>query len=422
MTMKQSRKVIKRTFAMDSGIEKRQYIYMERSYNKSMNNVVVNNLGMLEALFASRGAEFIYLPKVAEPLRRKGCMEYIVPSGRRREMFATSDVYAMLFNGVDGMPDNPFIMQYCDDGNTSVVHMWELDNSGGEILFECATEILSYKYNEEDKGAMPAIPHEPVEPEACMAADVCGYTHYSAAEEEWPRKKSNLNRYANNIFHDFKEAALYEEEDASFNVSMIAEETPARLPITVQWETSVQNVGADELFNEIMESDQYLDATNKIYEAVEQLHRLGIGQLVIRSIAHRDNSLSRIRIDDNYDITLPDYNEMAIEMAPMTKAVFLLFLRHEEGIIFKDLPDYRDELQALYWDMVDSNDAEEIKAKVERVTNPFSNAINEHCSRIKAAFALKFDDSLASSYYINGRRGEPKRISLPRSLVEWEMM
>ena len=100
----------------------------------------------------------------------------------------------------------------------------------------------------------------------------------------------------------------------------------------------------------------------------------------------------------------------------------MLFLRHEEGIVFKDLPDYKDELMVLYWDMVESDDEDAVRSKVERVTNPFNNAINEHCSRIKAAFALKFDDSLASSYYINGRRGEPKRISLPRSLVEWEMM
>ena len=171
-----------------------------------------------------------------------------------------------------------------------------------------------------------------------------------------------------------------------------------------------------------MASDQYKEATNKIYEAIEQLHKLGIGTLVIKSIARKDGSLSRICIDDNYNITLPEYNNMTIDMAPMTKAVFLLFLRHEEGIVFKDLPDYRKELMVLYWDMVESDDEASVRSKVERVTNPFCNAINEHCSRIKAAFALKFDDTLASNYYINGRRGEAKRISLPRELVEWELL
>ena len=79
----------------------------------------------------------------------------------------------------------------------------------------------------------------------------------------------------------------------------------------------------------------------------------------------------------------------------------------------------RNELTALYWDLIESDDEENVKATVARVTDPFSNAINEHCSRIKTAFTLKFEPSLASNYYINGKRGEPKRISLPRNMVEW---
>jgi hypothetical protein len=197
------------------------------------------------------------------------------------------------------------------------------------------------------------------------------------------------------------------------------ESIPATLPIKVQWETNVKNIGADALFNEVMTSDAYIEATNKIYEGIKQLHSLGIGSLVIRSIAGQKNLLSRISIDADYNITLPDYNNMCIEMAPMTKAVYLLFLRHEEGIRFKELPDYRNELTALYWDLIESDDEENVKATVARVTDPFSNAINEHCSRIKTAFTLKFEPSLASNYYINGKRGEPKRISLPRNMVEW---
>ena len=38
--------------------------------------------------------------------------------------------------------------------------------------------------------------------------------------------------------------------------------------------------------------------------------------------------------------------------------------------------------------------------------------------RIKAAFASQFQDKLACHYYITGRAGEPKRITLDRSLVE----
>ena len=45
---------------------------------------------------------------------------------------------------------------------------------------------------------------------------------------------------------------------------------------------------------------------------------------------------------------LPDYNDMEIKMEPIVKAVYLLFLKHPEGIAFKCLPDYRQELAEIY--------------------------------------------------------------------------
>ena len=39
---------------------------------------------------------------------------------------------------------------------------------------------------------------------------------------------------------------------------------------------------------------------------------------------------------------------MEITMEPLIKAVFLLFLKHPEGIMFKELPEYRRELAEIY--------------------------------------------------------------------------
>ncbi len=57
---------------------------------------------------------------------------------------------------------------------------------------------------------------------------------------------------------------------------------------------------------------------------------------------------------------------------------------------------------------------------IEDVTNPLLNSINEKCARIRRAFVGQFDKHLASHYYIDGLRGEAKRIALPRDLVVWE--
>ena len=57
---------------------------------------------------------------------------------------------------------------------------------------------------------------------------------------------------------------------------------------------------------------------------------------------------------------------------------------------------------------------------IEDVTNPLQNSINEKCARIRGAFVGQFDDHLSRHYYIDGKRGEAKKIALPRDLVVWK--
>ena len=109
-----------------------------------------------------------------------------------------------------------------------------------------------------------------------------------------------------------------------------------------------------------------------------------------------------------------------VHMEPLVKAVYLLFLQHPEGIIFKDLPDYRQELANIYnkvrpWGLTDR-----ALQSIEDVTNPLLNSINEKCARIRKAFVTMLDGSVAEHYYIKGSRGEAKRIALPGDLVTWE--
>ena len=111
---------------------------------------------------------------------------------------------------------------------------------------------------------------------------------------------------------------------------------------------------------------------------------------------------------------------MEIKMEPLNKAVFLLFLKHPEGIIFKYLPDYRKELIKIYADIKPYGINDRVIKSIEDVTNPCLNSINEKCARIRGAFVSQFDDELAKNYYIFGYRGEPKKISLSQEMIDWE--
>ena len=158
----------------------------------------------------------------------------------------------------------------------------------------------------------------------------------------------------------------------------------------------------------------------EIRERVAKLRQRGIAEYLLEQLIHPDNRLSRMVITRDWRIVLPDYNNMEIRMEPLVKAVYLLYLRHPEGIAFKQLPDFRRELTQIYAKLRPSGLTDKALQSIGDVTNPLMNSINEKCARVRAAFVGQFDDYMARSYYIDGPRGEAKRIALPQEMVVWE--
>jgi len=153
---------------------------------------------------------------------------------------------------------------------------------------------------------------------------------------------------------------------------------------------------------------------------IQKLRAKGMNEWVFRSLFKTKAQLSRLVISKDYRVLLPDYNDIEVKMEPLVKAVFFLFLKHPEGIVFKELADYREELLGIYKELKPMGLNKRTIQSIEDVTNPILNSINEKCARIRSAFIREFDESLAKNYFVTGERGEPKKISLPRDLVIWE--
>jgi len=186
--------------------------------------------------------------------------------------------------------------------------------------------------------------------------------------------------------------------------------------------TKLYSVGKPEVdgiadFNFSYESKQLV---KEIKERIERLRQIGINEIAIKSLLLTEPKLSRILITKDFRIFLPDYNNREIVMYPLSKAIFFLFLRHPEGILFKQLPDFKIELKHIYSSLTSRAELKDINESINNVTDPSKNAINEKCSRIREAFIKEFDESLAHYYFITGERAEPKRISIDRGLVTFE--
>ena len=172
-----------------------------------------------------------------------------------------------------------------------------------------------------------------------------------------------------------------------------------------------------ELEKEEKTTDELID---EVRERIAKLRQRGIAEYILEQLIHPDDRLSRLVVTKDYRLLLPDYNNMEIKMEPIVKAVYLLFLKHPEGIAFKCLPDHRQELASIYTKLRPMGLTDRALQSIEDVTNPLLNSINEKCARIRGAFLSEFDEYMAKYYYIDGLRGEAKKISLPRDLVVWE--
>ena len=174
--------------------------------------------------------------------------------------------------------------------------------------------------------------------------------------------------------------------------------------------TNLKDTKSKDELNQLME---------ELRHKMQRIKEYGMSEKEILSSLHTDHPLPQLVITRNYRIYLSD-ERREVHLEPLVKSVYLLFLKHPEGIIFKDLPDYRKELALIYnkvrpWGLTDR-----ALKSIEDVTNPMLNSINEKCARIRKIFVTMLDSSVAEQYYIKGARGKAKKITLPRELVAWE--
>lgn len=189
------------------------------------------------------------------------------------------------------------------------------------------------------------------------------------------------------------------------------------------------------------DEEQALQMARQVRDLVRKLQVMGRTDLLLQALTvptleelrteAARGSLSRLMVKRDGRLVLANGNR-EVPLSPVHRAVYLLFLRHDEGIEFKRLGEYRDELLSIYRRIVPDGDGAKMRETVDRLTNPLDNAINEKCSRIKSAFCSLMDD-YSASYYVIGSLAEridpasPRRwfrrlkvITLPRELVQYE--
>ena len=353
-----------------------QIIYIEGRHDEEVNELIRRNFLFIRECFAAKNHDFCYIPFLKHDLTSGERLHYNAP-------------YAKSSREADFMVNDNFILDY-------MVHPENRENIPPLLLY-CHPDCWDYGYPEaEEQFRGITISPSSFDDDRGLAGvlddilkDISGRSKPPIRFQKAPSQEFN------------KKEAEGEEDDEG----LLFRDSHA-------WD---------------FEADWEFDSESKVLmqeikERVEKLRQKGVESFLIENLfKQKKQKLSRLLIKKDYRIFLPDYFGMEITMTPLPKAVFLLFLKHPEGIIFSYLPDFRDELMEIYKELRGPflNEANARKS-IEDVTNPLSNSINEKCSRIREAFISKYDEHLSKYYYIDGPRGEAKKIALPRNLVKWE--
>lgn len=179
------------------------------------------------------------------------------------------------------------------------------------------------------------------------------------------------------------------------------------------------------------------DIAENVKKEIEQLKEGGYFELLLHTLGDEtinelrnvklNPSLSKIEITTDYKIMLSDYGK-EVKMTPLQKTLYIFYLRHPEGVAFKMLSAYYDELLAIYKVLSNREDLQKQQHSIRRLVDATDNAINEKCSRIKEAFLKVVDDFIAQNYYLCLKKEKCmnkgitytnllKRITLSRELV-----
>lgn len=130
--------------------------------------------------------------------------------------------------------------------------------------------------------------------------------------------------------------------------------------------------------------------------------------------------LSKMKITRTGQIFMTDFGNKEIKMDHLTKMVYFFYLRHPEGVRFKEVDSHLEELLHIYMGITGRDDPEEIRRSVAGHVDPYGSGLKISASRIKKAFRDALGEKVAKFYCLQGKKGEPYSIAIDRDFVIWE--
>ena len=346
-------------------------IYVEHEFDEDVNNYIRNNIGEIHKMCNSKGLHLVYLPLIYAKISQTSLgnsVKYFYPHNKKA----------------------PVLNKSINKNRISTAQLtksiFETLNFKGEVK----PGFVRYKENNE-------------------------YSYIKILTDSEDVFLKNFESY---IFH-------CQDEFIKFRLVSSYQLLKGGMSDEVadcNFDSEAQQI-ADEIKEKIgqLKSQGYYQLLiNTLSQSLNDVN-LSEGNIIKQLQQQTEPTISRLKVDEDFRLFLPDYNNLEIKLTPLPKTVYLFFLRHPEGVIFKHLIDHKHELLYIYKLISNRESENEMIKSIEELIDPTKNSINEKCSRIKEAFIKHFEDDIARHYYITGGRGKEKSIALDSSLIIWQV-
>lgn len=369
-----------------------QVLFINQDNIKTFDDFFSREYEKIATLFKKCDLDFIYLPKTHTPETMASILSYCCP------YISPSEIKGMASDlSAASLYESFMTREECTD--RSFNRIFEDSPLSGDQFRTHHNGLLRSADGSESQ---PSLEIPPV---FYTRTRVNDYEFFELSEGSDEELWKQLNEYL-----EYVEPDKYEIATEQINISF------SKIKLESMCNRSLICTDNDEEF-----PTEAFKLADEIKDKLNQLRLMGINELMIKHLLfHYEPQLSKLRVTKDFRIILDDYQKREIKMGPLPKTVFLLFLRHPQGIVFKNIHSYKEEVKALYLAICDKEMDKDMKMSIEHLTDPYYNSLNENCSRIRRAFLEEIDNEIAKYYYITGERATPKKIRLSPDMIIME--
>lgn len=364
-------------------------IYFEKEYDSHLNKYISENYDQLKSLFKGVALNFIYPPLLTAKIEEVDkVLDYYLPQ--------------LAYNDISGLSKTNYLAFALSQelGNIFKDTFNDEESEKNPYNYKDIIEVLGYK------GSLTSgfILFKPED----YAVGVPNY-YYSKETvdvglffEEFINYVKDLNKQKE--LPDFS-ICLGSTDSIDFSISPEPEEYFSE----ILDEEAVEIIkGMEAYLSALKDSGQLLLLVPILKELLDkQAQKIDL------------NIVSRVEINAQYQIFLP-YFKKEVVLSHLTKSVYLLFLKHPQGIKLNELGNYKKELVSIYFSVSNQLDYDKMIKSVDDVINLETKAIYTHLSRIKSAFYKIMDASYAKNYIVSGNGTEKRRVLFNTNAIDWK--